>query len=187
MKRRIFIAVNLSEGIKKRLQEFRDKCDYLPVRWTKEASLHLTLVFIGYVSNEQMLEACRVVREAVSETEPFFINFKRIVLAPSGKPPRMIWLEGETSQNLNELKNKLEDALLESDSGLRRKESRPMSPHITLARIKTEQWRNLPSLPKIEERFEAQLSVASVEVMESDLKHDGAEYSILESCPLGDN
>ncbi|MCG2688535.1 hypothetical protein L6250_02795, partial [Candidatus Parcubacteria bacterium] len=43
----------LPEKIKKRLKEYREKFNYLPVRWTKVPSLHLTLVFIGYVDNEQ--------------------------------------------------------------------------------------------------------------------------------------
>lgn len=185
MKRRVFIAINLSDGVKKRLKEFQEKFDYLPVRWTKEASLHLTLVFIGYVSNEQMLEICRVSREVAAKFEPFFIDFKKIILGPPGKPPRMIWVEGETSQKLADLKNKLEDALLESDSGFRHKEARLLRPHITLARIKMDRWYQLESQPKIDEEFQAQVPVASIEVMESDLKRDGAEYAVLESCPFG--
>jgi len=186
MKRRVFVAINLSENIKKRLKQFRDKYDYLPVRWTKEPSLHLTLVFIGYVSDEQMLEICRVSREVANKAEPFFINFKHIILGPSGKPPRMIWLEGEVSKELGILKAKLEEALLNTDSGFLRAEARALKPHITLARIKMEQWRQMEPAPQIDENFQAQVPVASIEVMESDLRSDGAEYVILESCPIGE-
>ncbi|MBU2265014.1 RNA 2',3'-cyclic phosphodiesterase, partial [Patescibacteria group bacterium] len=104
MKRRIFIAINLPEKLKKRLKEYQEQHDALPVRWTKTASLHLTLVFIGYVDNEQMLEACKITRKIAEEMEPFFINFKRILLGPIGKEPRMIWLEGEVSEELVQLK-----------------------------------------------------------------------------------
>lgn len=184
MKRRVFIAINLPEEVKKKLGEFREKYDYLPVRWTKEPSLHLTLVFIGYVSDEQMLEICRAAREGVSVFMPFFINFKRIILGPPGKPPRMIWLEGEVSKELGGLKNQLEETLLNVNSGFSHRENRPLKPHITLARIKMEQWRQLETRPVVEENFEAQVPVESIEVMESDLKKDGAEYAVLESCPL---
>jgi len=199
MRRRIFIAINLPENVKKRLKEFREKFEYLPrstpdgvrrglpVRWTKEASLHLTLVFIGYVSDEQMLEVCRVSRKVAIEVEPFFVNFKKIILGPPGKAPRMIWVQSETSQTLTDLKNRLEDALLESDSGLTRKETRPMLPHLTLARLKAEKWHQIEPPPYINEEFQTQIPVNSIEVMESDLKHDGAEYMILESMPLGNN
>ncbi|MBU1102248.1 RNA 2',3'-cyclic phosphodiesterase [Patescibacteria group bacterium] len=184
MRRRIFVAINLPEKAKKRLKEFQEKYDYLPVRWTKENSLHLTLVFVGYVSDEQMLEICRVSREKAAKCEPFFINFKRIILGPPNKPPRMIWVEGEISQELSNLKNLLEDAFLKSDSGFRYKEMRLIKPHITLARIKMDRWRQLEPKPEINEEFQAQVPVSSIEVMESDLRSDGAEYVILESCSL---
>ncbi len=201
MKRRIFIAINLPEKVKKRLKEYQEKLEYAPratpagevlrglsVRWTKAPSLHLTLIFIGYVSDEQMLEACRVAREVASGKEPFFINFKRIVLGPQGKIPRMIWLEGAVSRELNELKKKLEEALISRDAGLQKVESRVFDPHITLARVKMKQWREAQINPaEVEKKFEAQFEVNSIEVMESDLKYDGAEYATLESCPLTEN
>ena len=73
MKKRIFIAINLSEKVKKRLKEYREQYDGLPVRWTKTSSLHLTLVFIGYVDEEQMLEACKITRKIAEDSESFFI------------------------------------------------------------------------------------------------------------------
>jgi len=186
MKRRIFIAINLPEKIKKRLKEYREQHDTLPVRWTKIPSLHLTLVFIGYVDNEQMLEACKITRKVAEEMDPFFINFKRISLGPEAKAPRMVWLEGGASEELGQLKNELEKALLVGETGFRKAETRAFSPHITLARIKAVEWRRTQiNSSEIETDFSAQVEVSSVEVMESDLKFDGAEYATLEECPLG--
>ncbi|TSC52878.1 MAG: 2'-5' RNA ligase [Parcubacteria group bacterium LiPW_39] len=196
--KRVFIAINLPESVKKRLKQYQEKYDYLlarqspakrdgggPVRWTKEPSLHLTLVFIGYVTDEQLVEICRAAREVAAKFEPFFINFKKIILGPPNKPPRMIWVEGEASKELSELKNQLEERLLNCNSGFNHQEKRLLRPHITLARIKMEQWRQMESKPVVEENFEAQVPVASIEVMESDLKRDGAEYAVLELCALG--
>ncbi|MDD2753680.1 MAG: RNA 2',3'-cyclic phosphodiesterase [Candidatus Portnoybacteria bacterium] len=185
-KKRIFIAINLSEKVRKRLKEYQEKFDYLPARWTKLASLHLTLVFIGYVDNEQMLEACKIAREVAGKADPFFINFKRIALGPKDKASRMIWLEAEKNPELDELKKALEEALLSKNAGLRKVENRPFSPHITLARLKMEQWKEAQINPAdVEQDFKVQFEVKSIEVMESDLKFDGAEYATLESCPLG--
>lgn len=201
MKRRVFIAINLSEGLKKRLKAYREKFEYLPratptgevlrglpVRWTKELSLHLTLVFIGYVSNEQMLEVCRATKAVAAKFEPFFINFRRVVLGPPGKIPRMIWLEGEVSQELTKLKKELEVALANCDSGFYRAENKVFKPHITLARIKVGQWQGANiNKADTEQNFDAQVDVSNIDVMESDLKHDGAEYVVLEACPLSEN
>ena len=107
---------------------------------------------------------------------------------PVGKPPRMIWVRGEENQGLSDLKNQLENALLDVDSGLSRKEYKPFSPHITLARV-NQTNKSLPedfSWASVEEPFNFQVPVQSLEIMESDLRSDGAEYAVLESCPIGE-
>ena len=177
--------MNLPESFKKQAKIFREKYDYLPVRWTKEAGLHLTLVFIGYVSDEQILEICRILKETAGDTEPFLIKFKKIILGPPGKAPRLIWLEGEPSEELSELKNKLEEKLLAKNTGFGHCETRPLKPHITLARLKTDRWKQLEEKPEIEQDFNFKASVESIELMESDLKCDGAEYAVMESAELG--
>lgn len=199
MKRRVFLAVNLPEDIKKRLLEFREKWETLfirrspaerggggPVRWTKKDSLHLTLVFIGYADEEEIYEICRLTRSIAQKHEPFLLEFEKILYGPPNKTPRMIWLKGKPSGEIAGLKEGLESALSSSEKINPFKiEKRPFSPHITLARINMGEWYKLKEAPVIEQDFKFSFNVASVEVMESDLKYDGAEYTILESCPLG--
>jgi len=196
MKRRIFIAINLPEGVKKRLSDFHEKWGGLfvgqslggggPVRWTKKDSLHLTLVFIGYVSDDEMFSVCKLIREVAQKHEPVDLEFEKILYGPFGKVPRMIWLKGKPNKDVVELKADLENALASLQQlGSFKAETRPFSPHITLARIKTGQWNDMGELPQIEQDFKAVVPVESIEVMESYLKSDGAEYIILESCPLG--
>ena len=187
MRRRIFVAINLPENIKKRLVEFKERWFDLPVRWTKKDSLHLTLVFIGYVGESGLYEVCRTVRNVAQNFEPFFLTYDKIIYGPPGHPPRMIWLLGRVNQTLAEIKQKTEESLLEIENlNSFRLERRPFSPHITLARIKNQDWGETKNLPKIEQDFKATLSVTTIDVMESDLRGDGAEYTILESCPLGE-
>lgn len=187
-KRRIFIAVNLPAPIKKKLLEFQRQWADWPVRWTKEPSLHITLVFIGYVTNEEMLEICQLARQVTKKNQPFEIKLKRICLGPPGRPARMIWIEGEENPALAQLKNNLEETLRTSaKSGFNHRENRPFRVHITLARIRQEEWRRLPNKPKIDQEVSLFFSVESIEVMESRLLRDGAEYAVLESVELGDN
>jgi len=202
LKRRIFIAVNLPEDIKKRLLDFQKKWEYLftrrsflarqsfsgggseggPVRWTKKDSLHLTLIFIGYADEQEVYEICRLTKEIAKNYEPLNILFEKILYGPPGKPPRMIWFVGRQNEELSKIKNELENAFV-SFEGISsfRAERRPFSPHITLARMNIAQRQEKP---QIEQDFKAVVPVASIDVMESDLKRDGAEYTILESCPL---
>lgn len=197
-KRRVFVAINLPEKIKNRLKEYQEKTNFLfisrgggrgYVRWTKKDSLHLTLVFIGYVSDEEVLGICEAARKVAEEGEPFFINFKKIRVFSSGQKPRMIWVEGEKSEELIKLKNQLEKTLLGVYEGLFRREERSFNPHITLARV-NQVFSALPEnnldWSQVEESFNFQVPVKSIEIMESDLRSDGAEYVVLESFMLGE-
>lgn len=184
---RVFLAINLPEDIKKKFLEIREKWEELPVRWTKRDSLHMTLVFLGYVNSENLYKICEITREVAKQHQPFFLNFKKIILAPPGKfPPRMIWAEGEKSSEATKLKQDIEKAFSSDGSIKFEADSRIFSPHITLARVKMMNWRNLSNPPKIDESVSMNFSVSSIEVMESHLLRDGAEYAVLESAVLGE-
>ena len=183
MKHRIFIAINLPENIKKELAKCQDKWPELPIRWTKLHNLHITLEFLGYLSDQDLPEICNIVKRMALRHQPFSINLKRICYGPPKKmPPRMVWATGESSQELNHLKSDLEKSL--ADSVSRTPEKRAYSPHVTLGRIKTWEWRRIEpeERPQVEEEINLSFEVNSIEVMESVLKKGGPEYAILESC-----
>lgn len=192
-KRRIFIAINLPAQIKKQLSRYQLAWADLPVRWTKEANLHITLVFVGYVTDEEMLEICQLTRQVSQNHQPFEIKLERICLGPPAspagrpnRPARMIWAEGEANSAMAQLKNDLEKVLFNSvNSGYNSRENRPLRPHITLARIRQEQWRHLSAKPIIDKDISLVLPVESIEVMQSHLSRGGAEYAALESFELG--
>ncbi len=177
-KRRIFLAINLPEEIKKNLVNFQEEWSGLPVRWTKPENLHITLVFLGYVSDEDLLEVIQSVKKIVQKHQIFNIELKRICFGPPHRPPRMIWAEGEKNMVLSRLKNDLEEEL----SGRKgyQGEQKGFHPHITLARIK--QWQDLPR--NIEKEISLSFSVDSINIMESILSSKGPNYFVLESNAL---
>lgn len=184
-RRRIFLAINLPESIKKKLLAFREKWSDLPVYWTKKDNLHITLIFIGYVDDEEMLEICQLAREVIRQYNLFEIKLNQICLGPPNRPARMIWVEGQADNKLAQLKNDLERVLLNSaKSGFNRTENRAFRIHITLARIKHQLWRTLPDKPEINQELNLNFLAESVEVMESHLSKIGAEYMVLESIKL---
>ncbi|MFH1180937.1 MAG: RNA 2',3'-cyclic phosphodiesterase [bacterium] len=182
MRHRIFIAINLPEKIKKELAGYENKWLELPCRWTKTENLHITLAFLGYLTDEEMLEVLKITRNALKEREPFSISLNKICYGPaeekSGRP-RMVWAKGEKTEALADLQDNLVKAL-ESE------ENRGFSFHLTLGRLK--QWEfqkmELEERPEINEDINLNFEVNSVEVMESELKRGGPTYTILESCPL---
>jgi RNA 2',3'-cyclic 3'-phosphodiesterase len=186
IKKRIFIAVNLPEYLKEKLLSLQKDWANLPVRWTRKSSLHITLVFIGYLDNQEMLEVCQTVQRIGSAHQPFSIRLSEVCLGPTADNPRMIWAKGQSNPTLAKLKNDLEDSLSGANLHSYRQDNRAFSPHITLARIRPWDWRLLPQKPEIEKEISLNFPVESMEVMESQLKRSGAEYTIFESALLGD-
>lgn len=174
---RVFVAINLPENIKKKLAEYQTKWPELPVRWTKPNNIHITLVFLGYLSDEEVVEVCKTVKEVVSRHNSFDVNLTKICYGPTDKkPPRMVWTTGERSEDFSALKNDL-------DKSLGSFENREFTPHITLGRINKWEWQRIEpeERPEIEEDINLNFLVESVEIMESVLKRGGAKYNVLES------
>ena len=179
MKRRIFIAINLPEKVKNRLGDYREKwinLDSKSIRWVRRSNLHITLLFIGYVDDNELYEIIEKTKKTAKNHESFLIDLERIILGPLDKTPRMFWVQGKISQELADLQNDLEKEIEQ-----RQGRKHALRPHITLSRFKSGL-----DLPKdINEPFQASIPVESIEIMQSNLRRSGAEYSILESIQLG--
>ncbi len=202
MKRRTFIAINLTENIKKKLVQGQEIIEKLfvscrnevfcsgPIKWTKGDNLHITLVFLGYLANEELLEICKITKETALQHSPFLIDLKKILYGPPKKmPPRMVWAEGEKSSELGRIQKDLENSLFPPISLAKENltlEVKPYIPHITLGRIKQWEFRRIEpeERPEINEEIDLNFEVNSIEIMESQLKRSGPEYIILESFPL---
>jgi len=161
--KRVFIAINLPEEIKKELISFQSKWLELPCRWTKKENLHITLEFLGYLTDEELIELCQKTKEMASSKKAFSIRLNKICYGPPDKkPPRMVWAIGEKIKEFN------------------------FTPHITLGRIRVWEFRQIEpeERPIVEEEISLNFEVKSIDLMESKLKRSGAEYTILESIPL---
>jgi len=189
MNHRVFTAINLPENIKKKLTDYQLKWPELPCRWTKKENLHITLAFLGYLTDEELFEVCKITKEVVLRHEPFFINLNKILYGPPKQPPRMIWIEGEGSKELGKLQKNLENALSSAQTLAKadiEQEARPYTSHITMGRLKQWEFRQIEieERPEVNEDVSFNFEVKSIEIMESRLKRGGPDYSILESCPL---
>jgi 2'-5' RNA ligase len=191
-KKRLFIAINLPEQIKKRLFDWELKLEQeyglgefrgRNVNWVIKNNLHITLIFIGYATDEETYEIAKKMKEVAKKHQSFFINLESIVLGPMGKPSRMFWVEGEKSQELADLQNDLESVL--SVSSGYGKEIRAFKPHITLARFKSsEVARRIKEQGIVDKKINYQVPVDSIELMQSTLGRFGPEYTILELVNL---
>lgn len=182
---RIFIAINLPEEIKKELFAYSEKWPELPAKWTAKDNLHITLEFLGNLTDEEIGEVCMAVKDVVERHNCFNLNINQILYGPPNKmPPRMVWAEGEKSKELSLLREDLEKSLMQKVSFV--PEERSFAPHITLARISAWEFKGIEpeERPEINEKTELIFTVESIEVMESELHRGGPQYTILESHNL---
>lgn len=179
MKRKIFISINIPEKIQKRLLKATEIWRNLPVKWVKEQNIHLTLSFLGFISDDLLSEICTRVRNVAEKSEIFDLGFTEIVPAPKKEDPKMVWLTGTTSEELRILQENIEKEL-----GIFVASKKSFRPHITLGRIRNHKWNAQKERPEIFSKFPLSLSVSSVEIVASKFAGDGPEYTIVESFPL---
>lgn len=178
MQRRIFIAINLDDKTKKfidnKLTAWKEE---LPIRWTAMENLHITLQFIGYIDDEQTEEIVGRLNEILQDIEAFDISLNLIEWGPSAEKPKMLWLKGEKNQQLIELRNLVENAVM--DYAIEMKEFRP---HVTLGRLVRGKQRK--DLPDIKKETNILVPVVSVDVMESVVEKGRRKYLVMERIEL---
>lgn len=128
---RLFIALDIDDGIRERLARFIDGVrNFAPdARWVKPESLHVTLKFIG----EQPDDAGETIKQALSTvvTGATEIDFRGYGFFPTAKAARVFWIGMEAGPELASLAAAIDAKL--STLGIA-KEDRAFSPHLTLAR-----------------------------------------------------
>jgi RNA 2',3'-cyclic 3'-phosphodiesterase len=186
---RIFIAINLPEKLRRELSLMQDRWPELPARWTRAENLHVTLLFLGNVSDQEVYDICSVATKTGARHEPFDLTIDNVSYGPPQKiPPRMVWAAGPVSEELGALQKDLESGLYEfSGGGYREEGGYGFRPHVTLARIEQFGLKRMEpeEVPRIDENFERTFMVESIEVMESRLHRGGPAYTVLESVKLG--
>lgn len=127
---RLFIAINFDEQIKKHLADTQKRLREYTVKgnFTDQENLHLTLIFIGEVYGPAV-DAVKKAMDAV--TVPAF----KLQLNGVGKFKRdrgdIWWMGISKSNGLNQVHSQLCGGLSLRGAGF---DSRPYSPHLTLAR-----------------------------------------------------
>jgi 2'-5' RNA ligase len=180
VRKKIFIGINIPEKAKKRLVLATEKWKNLPIKWTREDKLHLTLLFLGYLDEDLIPEICEKVQLACEDEDIFDVEFDSIELAPSPEKPQMIWLSGLPNENLLKIYEKLEKEL-----GLYVAPKKSFRPHITLGRIRKFKWEVLETRPDISEKFQLIVTADSIDVMSGNFEKGENEYTVLDSCLLG--
>ena len=186
-KHRIFVAINLPSEIKKELFSYAEKWPELPGRWTPKDNLHITLEFLGSVTEEEVGEICLAAKQVAERHKSFSLNINKITYGPPKRmPPKFVWAEGDKSEELSLLREDMENTLTQKVSFI--PENRTFAPHVTLSRISDWEFRKIEpeERPEINEALDLFFTVESIEVMESEMRKGGPVYTVIESHNLGE-
>ncbi len=145
-------------------------------------NLHVTLKFLGDVALQRTAEVSRTLVEAAAGEPAFSAELRGLGAFPSAGRPSVVWAGLMGADALVRLAERLE-ASLELQGFAR--ESRAFHPHLTLARVK---GRPPAGLRTLLERHAATsfgtVGIASVELYQSELRREGAKYTLLASVRL---
>jgi 2'-5' RNA ligase len=184
---RSFIAIELPQEIIETVASLQDRLRKygLNIRWMRPKNMHLTLKFLGNISEEDIAPITSILKTAVDTGEPFHLKGQGLGIFPGISRPRVVWLgvAGEV-ETLKQYQLRIEESV--EKVGFQ-KENRPFRAHLTLGRIKENLDKRI-LLELIEQcgNFESDsFTVSSIILFRSDLQPNGPIYTKLAEAPLG--
>jgi len=181
---RLFVAMDLSETVRAAVAQMCDNLRraYPAARWVRTEGMHITLKFIGEIS-EGRIGAIQEALRAVHSSAPVEMVFRNVGFFPNERRPRVLWIGIEASPNLAEVAREIELKL--EHAGIP-KEPREFKPHLTLARFN--EPRGVDRLQgAIREAGEANcgsMRTGEMYLYKSNLERGGAQYVKLETFAI---
>jgi 2'-5' RNA ligase len=178
MRKRIFVAINLPDEIKRELLSYERRWKNLHIKWTNFYNLHITLEFLGEVNRYGLNKILQAIEKTALEVKPFDIKLDKIVLGPDSAQAKMFWVTVCVDDNIIKLKSLINENLKFYNFDL---EEREFKPHITLARARGNQLKGKQTNIILKNM---KFKTESIEVMQSQLHPGGAKYKVVESFEL---
>lgn len=175
---RLFVAVDLPEDIKNRMQKLTQPVR--GVRWQDPDQYHLTLRFIGKTTSAVRE---RVEDELLSVDAPSFeMELEGTGRFPEKGYPRVIWVGVRENEQLYELQEKIEHACRRA--GIE-PENRPFKAHITLGKASGASKEEVLSFIEDHRQFGTEkIPVDEFVLYQSILGSDGAVHKPVRTMPL---
>ncbi len=191
---RTFIAIHLNDTLRDQIEALANELRRRPggqaARWTPKGNIHLTIKFLGDVERNDLPAVYEAVGRAAAGVTPFAVEVADLGCFPNTRRPNIVWvgLQGELAA-LRRLQQAIEGAL--EPLGHPR-ERRPFSPHLTIGRVnRRASAAETAALGQTIASYGpvalGRVAVASVSVVQSDLRPAGPIYTDLSMAPLGRN
>ena len=185
---RLFIAVNIPDEMRKEIWDTAAPLRELghAIRWVAPEALHLTLKFLGEVSANQEDSVRKALETAAAGAHPFALPLGGFGAFPNTRRATVIWVGCKSASTLQILQRQIEEQT--SEIGFP-SETRAFHPHLTLGRLRRgAQSSQMSGLTGVLDRLDytGEVVLRSVELMQSELTHAGANYTVRESVELSE-
>ena len=183
---RAFIAIPLPSEVQEALSALqRDVAKArADVKWVRQDQLHVTLKFLGEISEAQREVMTAMLRRVADATSPLALGVAELGAFPSVTAPRVIWvgLRGEV-----EAVRRMA-ATIEQEGGRLGlpKDDRPFAAHVTLGRVRSSRGREA-----LAQQLRATVwvppppwQVSHMRLYQSVLSPSGPSYTVLAEIPL---
>lgn len=178
---RLFVAIDLPDEVKAQLAALCSGIN--EARWVKPEQMHLTLRFIGEMSDTEV-EAIKMALGAV-HAAPFAFYLKGVGQFPPKGSASVIWAGMKAPVELERLHREIETSLVKLGH---KPADMSFSPHITLARLKSPSHNASTNLRQYFDKhceFEsATITVSHFSLYSSTLAPQGSIYQSEATYPL---
>ena len=198
---RTFLAVQLAEPLRTSLaalqsdvkrQIAHDVSREVSLSWVRPASLHLTVKFLGEIDEGLVVRLRDAMTDMVRQYRALKIPLDRLGVFPRLQQPRVLWIgpsarwnSSEDAARLAALHRSIEDRCASLNLA---PDTRPLSAHLTLARIKAGHHvvgQALARSGAMDRPLAVDaLPVDGIALMQSELKPTGSVYTALWTASL---
>jgi len=187
---RAFIAIDLPDELKETLQQvshtFQQHLSGLPVRWVPSINMHLSLKFLGDVSETNVETINEIIRTAANSYHAFEISIGGVGVFPNMHRPRVIWVGVEAPEEMISLQRRIETETTRMGYP---SEDREYAPHLTLGRVSRNA--NAAEIKAVSKKllneklgFLGAARVNQIHLFRSQLQPGGPKYTKLFSAAL---
>jgi 2'-5' RNA ligase len=141
---RCFVAVDLPEEIKEKIQETQRQFSNFDAKLVEKQNLHFTLKFLGEIDDEQIKKIEQILAELANKTPSFTVLINGMGAFPNLSYIRVVWIGAVSDEFIN-----LHKAVSAALGSIGKNEAKP---HLTIARIRSP--RNKETIARIIKRYE---------------------------------
>lgn len=191
---RVFLAIGLPIAIRSTLVSMRDAFvqadpSWRSEKWVAEENLHLTLRFLGNVSEPACPHVTAAVRDAVADLEPFRLRLETVRAIPRARSASLVWVAPRLgADDTADLAERITRATAFLDF---EPDGRAFKTHITLCRARHHKRVDVAALDAAEHVLRradergVSMSVREVTLFSSVLTPRGPVYEELAIVPFG--